>query len=119
MLILSNNLVLASYLSAEARTEKYADDTISYLIDKNTLGALLHQVADTVQQWCSDNRMRLNEGKCKVMHFNGKRSVPSPQVVLGQSLLEVVSNCKYLGIDVNTRLDSKAQWENRVRLYLN
>ena len=98
-----------SYLPAEARTEKYADDLISYLIGKNTLGTLPQQVADAVQQWCTENRMRLtnrNEGKFKVMHLNGKSSAPSPQIVLGQSLLEVVPNYKYLGIDVNTRVST-------------
>jgi hypothetical protein len=56
--------------------------------------------------------MRLNAGKCKVMHFKAKSPPPHP-VSLAQTALEVVPCYKYLGVDINSTLDSKMQW-NRV-----
>ncbi len=35
-------------------TEKYADDIISYIIDKDVRSQLPQEIVDAVQRWCDD-----------------------------------------------------------------
>jgi len=53
--------------------------------------------------------MRLNEGKCKVLLINVNNDSP-PLIRLSNKPLEIVSSYKYLGIEINTELNSTEQW---------
>jgi hypothetical protein len=105
------------YLPAGANTEKYADDIISYVIGESSATLLPQQIVDAVQRWCTVNKMRLNVDKCKVINIpvSSKKAAPQPQpqlTLIGQTL-EVVSTYKYLGVEINDKLDNNQQW-NRV-----
>ena len=91
--------------------EKYADDIIAYIIGKSTSSDLPNLVAEAVEKWCRDNRMRLNVGKCKVMHSKSSNTALPPVIKLGQTILESVTIYKYLGFHVNPSFDSKLQWD--------
>lgn len=57
-----------NYMPAGVSFEKYADDIIAYIIGEAIRSDLPQKVAEAVEKWCADNGMRLNVGKCKVMH---------------------------------------------------
>ena len=60
--------------------------------------------------------MRLNIGKCKVMHFKPKNQTPLPVIIL--KILEMVAAFKYLGIELTPTLGGTVQWD-RVSLLIN
>jgi hypothetical protein len=93
-----------------ARFEKYADDIIAYIIGKADLSSLPQKVADAVKQWCDDNLMRLNAGKCKILHFASARNEPKPTIKIDNTTLDIVKSYKYLGIHITDSLDSNEQW---------
>ena len=106
------------YLPAGAPTDKYADDIISYIVGAATSSKLPQEVVDAVQRWCDDNQMRLNIGKCKVMHFKPKKDSPLPAITLKNTTLEVVCAHKYLGIELTPTLDGTAQWDRVSKLII-
>ena len=96
-----------SYIPAETELQKYADDILNYVIgDSNP--HLPQKIADGVNNWCIDNKMRLNTKKCKVMSIN----CPSPPAItLNNQVLEVVATYKYLGIEISEKLNWDLQWQ--------
>ena len=59
--------------------------------------------------------MRLNEGKCKVLYIpDNNIDTALPLVKLSDKPLEIVESYKYLGIDINDKLDWSQHWE-RIR----
>jgi hypothetical protein len=56
------------------------------------------------------NRMRLNTSKCKVLHISGTLKQATPDIKLDGQTLEVVSSYRYLGIDLNEKLQWDQQW---------
>ena len=81
---------------------KYADDILAYIVGKCDVG-LPQAIAKGVEDWCSANKMRLSEGKCKVLLINENKE-STPLISLSNKPLEVVTSYKYLGIDINTEL---------------
>jgi hypothetical protein len=111
-----------SYMPAGVIIEKYADDIIAYILGKATNSSLPQEVVDAVQRWCVVNKMRLNTDKCKVLHVPGNDTPYGPyhpghswMVTLDNNALEVVSSYKYLGVEINTKLNWNQQWQ-RVKL---
>jgi len=93
--------------------QKYADDILAYLVGiENINGSLPQQVADAVHKWCIEKKMRLNVDKCKMMLFcNGSTASPPAPIYISNVPLEPVSSYKYLGVEINSRLDWDAQWQ--------
>jgi hypothetical protein len=58
--------------------------------------------------------MRLNVTNCKVMHIKDSTNAPLPNITFGGNQLEVVEKYKYLGIEINSKLDLTDQWQ-RIR----
>jgi hypothetical protein len=87
---------------------KYADDILAYILGKCDDG-LPQAIAKGVEDWCTANKMGLNEGKCKVLLINENKDSP-PLITLSNKPLEVVSSYKYLVIEINTELSSTEQW---------
>ena len=98
------------YIPAGVDFEKYADDIINYVIGRATSSFLPQQAIDGVQRWCQVNGMRLNVSKCKVLHFPASAKDFPPTLVLDNNALEVVDSYKYLGVEINSSLDSSQQW---------
>ena len=55
--------------------------------------------------------MRLNTTKCKILSIPSKDKTPPPTIFLKGTALEEVASYKYLGIDLNNRLNWDSQWE--------
>jgi hypothetical protein len=45
-----------------------------------------------------------------VLHFPATRNEPPPKLLLEGNVLEVVNSYKYLGVELNSQLDSSQQW---------
>ncbi len=54
--------------------------------------------------------MRLNASKCKIIHFPAKKTETTPSIRISDTVLETVESYEYLGIDINTKIDPKQQW---------
>ena len=94
--------------------EKYADDILAYIIgDTERIHSNLpQQTIDAINSWCTENGMRLNTTKCKVMTIgNGTIINPMPPLYLNKHALEQVNTYKYLGIEINAQLEWDRQWQ--------
>jgi hypothetical protein len=98
------------YMPADVEFENYADDIINYIIGRATSTTLPQEAIDGIHRWCLANGMRLNASKCKVLHFPATRNKPPPKLLLEGNVLEVVNSYKYLGVELNSQLDSSQQW---------
>lgn len=68
---------------------KFADDILAYVLGNCDVG-LPQAIAKGVEDWCTVNKMRLNEGKCKVLYINENKDSP-PLIYISNKPLEVVS----------------------------
>ena len=55
--------------------------------------------------------MQLNTKKCKVIFTPGPDCDKPPKLFLKGEILETVDSYRYLGIEINNKLDSSQQWE--------
>ena len=60
--------------------------------------------------------MRLNTTKCKVLFIPSKTNINPPIITLNGEQLEVVNSYKYLGVELNTKLDWSQQWNRVLKL---
>ena len=102
-LILINDLSLRDNLNA--KLWKYVDDTTSSEVVPKGCDSNAQQIADKVAQWSSDNRVKLNNEKCKELRTSFARNQPELQLIVvnGQEL-EVVHSAKPLGITITSDL---------------
>ena len=69
------------------------------------------QIADKVDPWSSDNRVKLNNEKCKELRISFARNQPELQpIVVNCQELEVVHSAKLLGITIT----SDMSWNDRI-----
>ena len=61
---------LNDYLPSSAEIEKYADDILGYLIGK-AQGIIPQEIINGLDEWSIDNKMQLNNKKCKVIFTPG------------------------------------------------
>lgn len=83
----------------------FADDTLIYQTvntdaDKQAFQSNIDGLENWAKTWC----MSFNVTKCAVMSFNSKNTSPSHEYRLGDSLLEIVSDSKYLGVTIQSDL---------------
>ena len=69
--------------------------------------SLPQKIADGVAKWCDENKMKLNVKKCKIITSNYK---PDQQIMIKGEPLEEVTSYKYLGIELNNKLNWDQQW---------
>ena len=121
------------FIPANVNIVKYADDILAYVTGKHS-DNLPQEIAKAVEDWCTVNKMRLNDSKCKVIFQAPKARRPrakagQPQIHLGAPYpatppyitlndnngvskpLEVVASYKYLGIQLTGELDWSLQCE--------
>jgi hypothetical protein len=101
------------YMPENIDIKKYADDILNYIIGKDLSAELPQKIVDAVQRWCIDNKMQLNIGKCKIMMVS-KYPTVAPPVYINNTPLEAVVSYKYLGIEINNKIEWDHQW-TRVR----
>lgn len=67
-------------------------------------------MVDNFVEWAGRNHLRLNVNKTREMDFRKKRTASQPLCILGEDVKEV-ENYKYLGVNINNRLDWKSNTE--------
>ena len=79
----------------------YADDMVLIAESENELQLLLNELF----RWCFKWRLKVNEGKSKIVHFRKKTEpVTIHEFTYGDQVLEKVSKYKYLGIIMDEHL---------------
>ena len=87
----------------------YADDTVLFTANSN-FGKSVNNLQDDLNSlnvWCKNNGILANTDKTKVMVFgtpNMLSKLPSYEVKLDDTLLQVVTAYKYLGITLDSQL---------------
>ena len=83
----------------------YADDIV--LIGKNA--AELQKLLDVVYKWCHRWRVVINTSKTKVMIFKKKgcNLITNESFRIGDNRVEIVNRYKYLGVMLNSMMDSE------------
>ena len=99
-LIMINDLVVEN-----ARLWKYVDDTtISETVAKGELSNAQRHT-DKVIQWSLENRVQLNNEKCKEMRISfSKFQQEFEPILINGDALEVVENVKLLGLNISSNL---------------
>ena len=112
-LLLINDLVLND---KNAYLWKYVDDTTSSEIVAKGHPSCSQNIADSIVQWSSRNKLKLNDEKCKELRicFAKNQDAFQPINVNGKDL-EVVESVKLLGLTVTNDLSWNIHIENVVK----
>ena len=109
-----NNLPLAN---PDLLTYLYADDTAIIVQDESVsnIECKLQMAIENVANWFKLNKLSLNCGKSKIMHFGTPyqvANVPDMNIVYNGQSIEVVIEYKYLGVklDCNLNFTSNTQY---------
>lgn len=84
---------------------KYVDDTTTSEIVVKGANSKSQVIANTVMQWSSENRVKLNSDKCKELRISFTKIKPqlAPIVVSNQEL-KCVESAKLLGVSITNNL---------------
>ncbi len=110
---------------SSSTTRLFADDSLIYKRISTPDDSLsLQKDLDALQEWEAKWLMRFNASKCQVLQVTNKRKIiPASYTIHGQ-ILEVVDSAKYLGINIDSRLnfnahiDSVTKKANSTRAFL-
>ena len=86
----------------------YADDTCIYISgsDINALFDVLNIELASLLEWLNANRLTLNVDKTFYMLFHRKRiKIDNLKLTIGQGTLKQTSQCKYLGLIIDNKLN--------------
>ena len=86
---------------------QFADDTTLYLSHKHIgyLRFCFETDLTNIQDWFKANKLTLNITKSVLMHFNAKGTRGSLTVKIGNVILPVVKNTKFLGVYIDENLN--------------
>lgn len=99
-LIMINDLVVEN-----ARLWKYVDDTTSSETAAKGELSNAQRHTDRVIQWSPENRVQLNNEKCKEMRISfSKFQQEFEPILINGDALEVVENVKLLGLNISSNL---------------
>ena len=94
-----------------SKTRLFADDCIIYRIIKSEEDEdILQRDLDRLHFWAETNGMDINSSKSKSITFGRGRNYNETVYTLNNIIIPRVTSCKYLGI----QLDSKLSWESQV-----
>ena len=80
----------------------YADDVVLLAETESDLQVLL----DELNLWCINNKMEINQGKSKIMHFRNPSTPRTERIyACGESTLEIEDSYMYLGLLLTQHLD--------------
>ena len=84
---------------------KYVDDTTASETVNKSQQSRAQAIADEMLQWSQNNKMRLNEAKCKELRISFSK-VPRDfnPILINDKCVEVVESCKLLGMTINNKL---------------
>lgn len=86
----------------------FADDTLIYIIDSNTINAQnkINEELDQIKKWLNVNKLKLNMSKTKCMILNKENSLNEEDIVIkiNDEEIEKVKSIKYLGIMIDNHL---------------
>ena len=84
---------------------KYADDTLIVGNIVNDDSTRYRNVIDVCVDWCTDNKLVLNETKTKELIFDFRRiKAPQEDIVIKNVPVEIVHSFKYLGCIIDDKL---------------
>ena len=88
----------------------YADDTCLYYSckDVNRLVGVLNEDLDRIHGWLVRNKLALNARKCEFLLLGSRRklnAVSPPSVKIKDNIINRVTHCKYLGVQIDQHLD--------------
>lgn len=116
--ILAVNKIVKFLNSLGYGTIAYADDLIIILvgIDPSVLVDLAERALALVDSWCRGNGLELNPQKTRVILFTRKRNMVMPRKVkIRNEELEYSSEINYLGLILDSKLNWKANTEQRTK----
>jgi len=101
--------------SAGRKTEiqAYADDIFVWSSHEShtTAANNLQESLNYISEWCASSSFALNPAKCLVIQFaKPRKRVPKLDIFLAGKILQESSNCKYLGV----MLDSHLKWSAHI-----
>ncbi len=92
-------------------TMVYADDTQLYLSfkprDRDNAVKTMEKCIESVKSWAVHNKLVLNDKKTELVHFTSKfikDSVPSPSIVIGDSVIKASMSVRNLGLKMDSNL---------------
>lgn len=91
----------------------YADDSALFYSGQNINSniVVIREDLILINDFFRINRLCLNVGKCNILHFTGRKTIPTlPAIELNSGTVETVKSIRYLGIV----LDSSLNWRAHV-----
>ena len=84
---------------------KFADDSLVLELLKQNQPSELQQTINNIAKWCKDHDLLINASKTKALTFlNSRDDVIHPALTINNTDIETVSDYKYLGTILNSRL---------------
>lgn len=84
---------------------KYADDlTILHTGHHLSDNIQLNEEITNLENWCKDHDMVINSTKTKLMHITRKKHKLSPTLLINNVKIELIHNCRLLGIHIQDDL---------------
>ena len=94
---------------------KYVDDLSLVEVLSKDQQSQMQQHMNTLTDWCRENSVTPKPQKCKVMQISFlRRDPPPPAVSINDTLLEVVSSLRLLGVTIQSNL----KWDSQVQLMI-
>ena len=97
-----------NFIPANIKAPKYADDIATYCIFNDPTENNIQLAVDGVSKWTEINQMKLNIKKTQAMHININEQTP---ITINNQEITTTTSYKYLGTQLNTKLDWDSQWE--------
>ena len=97
----------------------FADDTVLYLGKKEYDIACTEMQLDldAVHAWCNNNQITLNQAKTQYIRFSYRKTLQQPEIPLklGDTFISKTTSYKYLGTEIDSKLNCKAQYNNIIK----
>ena len=89
-----------------SKVRLFADDCLLYRENKNNQDQIdMQRDLDALMDWGSTWSMKFNAKKCNIMQVSRSRKPLQHFYSLGNEILQEVSDAKYLGIQIDNKLD--------------
>lgn len=100
------------YNSESGHVQKFANDTVIVGCINGGQEEEYRKLIQDLVAWCDSNHLHLNTSKTKEMVVDFRRTRPHPEPVrINGACVEMVQTYKYLGVQLDDRLDWTANTE--------
>jgi hypothetical protein len=107
---------LPSYIQKKSSVRLFADDCVLYRnIENEQDSRHLQEDLDALQKWESDWLMEFHPEKCQVLHITNKRQPIVSSYTIHGHILESVDQGKYLGVNIQRKLNWSSHINNITR----